>query len=294
MSKACVSGLSSALLPSAALIPPSAAPEWLRVGWSFETTATRAPRRGPRSRRACLRSRRRRPARRRGPITRRHPGGGGGGGPRNVRRRARRPPRGGGGGGPRRGGEAPTKHGAEVETTTSPGLHVSNPSVRGGGGGGGAPPGGGGGPGGPGGPPSTVLVATSSNSTANRGVPGSTTRPVSYVQTDVQSPVVALRNGFPQYRPAALTETPSIVSRVSTPVRNSLICRSVTAPNPIHRTSLRPNGTPMLSSSMQLKYTFVSNGSAVEGFGSGPSSRPMPEIGRTASRSRHCSRHRGT
>src|SRR5262249_16923335 len=33
----------SALLPSAALMPPSAAPEWLRVGWSFETTATRAP-----------------------------------------------------------------------------------------------------------------------------------------------------------------------------------------------------------------------------------------------------------
>ena len=38
MSKACFSGLSSAALPSAALIPPSAAPEWLRVGWIFETT----------------------------------------------------------------------------------------------------------------------------------------------------------------------------------------------------------------------------------------------------------------
>ena len=43
MSKACFSGLSSAVLPSAALMPPSAAPEWLRVGWSFETTATFAP-----------------------------------------------------------------------------------------------------------------------------------------------------------------------------------------------------------------------------------------------------------
>ena len=29
MSNACVSGLSSAALPSAALMPPSAAPEWL-------------------------------------------------------------------------------------------------------------------------------------------------------------------------------------------------------------------------------------------------------------------------
>ena len=43
VSNACVSGLSSALLPRAALIPPSAAPEWLRVGWSFEITATFAP-----------------------------------------------------------------------------------------------------------------------------------------------------------------------------------------------------------------------------------------------------------
>src|SRR5580765_7869838 len=38
-----MSGLSSAALPSAALIPPSAAPEWLRVGCSFEMTATSAP-----------------------------------------------------------------------------------------------------------------------------------------------------------------------------------------------------------------------------------------------------------
>ena len=37
MSKACFSGSSSDAFPSAALIPPSAAPEWLRVGWSFET-----------------------------------------------------------------------------------------------------------------------------------------------------------------------------------------------------------------------------------------------------------------
>ena len=43
MSKACSSGLSSEAFPSAALIPPSAAPEWLRVGWSFETSATSAP-----------------------------------------------------------------------------------------------------------------------------------------------------------------------------------------------------------------------------------------------------------
>ena len=43
MSKACDSGLSSPALPSAALMPPSAAPEWLRVGWSFETIATSAP-----------------------------------------------------------------------------------------------------------------------------------------------------------------------------------------------------------------------------------------------------------
>ena len=37
MSNACSSGLSSDALPSAALIPPSAAPEWLRTGWIFET-----------------------------------------------------------------------------------------------------------------------------------------------------------------------------------------------------------------------------------------------------------------
>ena len=43
MSKACFSGSSSDAFPSAALIPPSAAPEWLRVGWSFETSATSAP-----------------------------------------------------------------------------------------------------------------------------------------------------------------------------------------------------------------------------------------------------------
>ena len=43
MSKACDSGLSSPAFPSAALIPPSAAPEWLRVGWSLETIATSAP-----------------------------------------------------------------------------------------------------------------------------------------------------------------------------------------------------------------------------------------------------------
>src|SRR3954471_368307 len=43
VSYACVSGLSSAALPSAALMPPSAAPECERVGWSFETMATFAP-----------------------------------------------------------------------------------------------------------------------------------------------------------------------------------------------------------------------------------------------------------
>ena len=43
VSNACVSGSSSDALPSAALIPPSAAPEWLRVGWIFETSATSAP-----------------------------------------------------------------------------------------------------------------------------------------------------------------------------------------------------------------------------------------------------------
>ena len=43
MSNACVSGSSSEALPSAALIPPSAAPEWLRVGWIFEIIATSAP-----------------------------------------------------------------------------------------------------------------------------------------------------------------------------------------------------------------------------------------------------------
>ena len=36
MSNAWISGESSAALPSAALMPPSAAPEWLRVGCSFE------------------------------------------------------------------------------------------------------------------------------------------------------------------------------------------------------------------------------------------------------------------
>ena len=39
MSNAWLSGLSSPELPSAALMPPSAAPEWLRVGCSFETIA---------------------------------------------------------------------------------------------------------------------------------------------------------------------------------------------------------------------------------------------------------------
>ena len=44
MSNACSSGLSSEAFPSAALIPPSAAPEWLRTGWIFERSATSAPR----------------------------------------------------------------------------------------------------------------------------------------------------------------------------------------------------------------------------------------------------------
>ena len=43
VSNACVSGESGPAFPSAALMPPSAAPEWLRVGWSFETIATSAP-----------------------------------------------------------------------------------------------------------------------------------------------------------------------------------------------------------------------------------------------------------
>src|SRR5689334_11604778 len=43
VSNACVSAESAPALPRAALIPPSAAPEWLRVGWSFEMTATFAP-----------------------------------------------------------------------------------------------------------------------------------------------------------------------------------------------------------------------------------------------------------
>jgi hypothetical protein len=43
VSKACSSALSGSALPSAALIPPSAAPECERVGWSFETIATFAP-----------------------------------------------------------------------------------------------------------------------------------------------------------------------------------------------------------------------------------------------------------
>src|SRR5262249_24353768 len=38
-----ISGESSAAFPRAALIPPSAAPEWLRVGWSLEIIATSAP-----------------------------------------------------------------------------------------------------------------------------------------------------------------------------------------------------------------------------------------------------------
>ena len=36
-------GSSSEAFPSAALIPPSAAPEWLRTGWIFEMSATSAP-----------------------------------------------------------------------------------------------------------------------------------------------------------------------------------------------------------------------------------------------------------
>jgi hypothetical protein len=43
VSYACFSGSSSDALPSAALIPPSAAPEWLRTGWIFEISATSAP-----------------------------------------------------------------------------------------------------------------------------------------------------------------------------------------------------------------------------------------------------------
>ena len=43
MKKVCFSGLSSPALPSAALMPPSAAPEWLRVGCSLETTPTSTP-----------------------------------------------------------------------------------------------------------------------------------------------------------------------------------------------------------------------------------------------------------
>jgi hypothetical protein len=43
VSKACVSGSSSDAFASAALMPPSAAPEWLRVGWIFEIIATSAP-----------------------------------------------------------------------------------------------------------------------------------------------------------------------------------------------------------------------------------------------------------
>ncbi len=38
-----MSGSSSPALPSAALMPPSAAPEWLRVGCSLDTTPTSAP-----------------------------------------------------------------------------------------------------------------------------------------------------------------------------------------------------------------------------------------------------------
>src|SRR5919206_4709321 len=38
-----MSGESSFAFPSAALMPPSAAPEWLRVGCSFEIIATSAP-----------------------------------------------------------------------------------------------------------------------------------------------------------------------------------------------------------------------------------------------------------
>src|SRR5207302_6133032 len=43
VSNACFSGSSSEALPSAALMPPSAAPEWLRTGWILERTATSAP-----------------------------------------------------------------------------------------------------------------------------------------------------------------------------------------------------------------------------------------------------------
>jgi hypothetical protein len=43
VSNACFSGSSSDAFPSAALMPPSAAPEWLRTGWIFETIATSAP-----------------------------------------------------------------------------------------------------------------------------------------------------------------------------------------------------------------------------------------------------------
>src|SRR3954447_10351738 len=43
VSNAWISGLSSAAFPRAALMPPSAAPEWLRVGCSFEIIATSAP-----------------------------------------------------------------------------------------------------------------------------------------------------------------------------------------------------------------------------------------------------------
>src|SRR3954466_13759871 len=43
VSYAWISGLSSAAFPSAALMPPSAAPECERVGWSFEIIATSAP-----------------------------------------------------------------------------------------------------------------------------------------------------------------------------------------------------------------------------------------------------------
>ena len=43
MKNVCCSGESSDAFPSAALMPPSAAPEWLRVGCSLETTATSAP-----------------------------------------------------------------------------------------------------------------------------------------------------------------------------------------------------------------------------------------------------------
>src|SRR5439155_5970710 len=43
VSKACFSGSSSEALPSAALMPPSAAPEWLRTGWILERRATSAP-----------------------------------------------------------------------------------------------------------------------------------------------------------------------------------------------------------------------------------------------------------